>query len=206
MATINSFIQYSDFEVRISGTVEEPLFCAKDVCDVLGIGNSRQAITKIKGEYRASVKMTTPGGLQNMTFLKEAGLYLLVLRSRKAQAEPFQNWVCGEVLPCIRKFGCYSPPETKVTDRHTMKVETEYELQVQVVRYIREHTKLDVSVALGENQDTAEKRIRSKMLGYEKGTPDILIHHLTNKYNGLALELKTPKGTGEISPEQYTQL
>ena len=131
---------------------------------------------------------------------------MLIMRSKKPQAAPFQNWVCGEVLPCLRKYGCYPKPESTVAEKHIMNVETEFDLQVQVVRYIREYINLDISVGLGENQDTSEKRIKSKMLGYVKGTPDIVLHDLTEKYNGFALELKTPKETEEVSAEQHAQL
>ena len=34
------------------------------------------------------------------------------MRSDKPQAEPFQDWVCGEVLPAIRKHGMYATDVT----------------------------------------------------------------------------------------------
>jgi prophage antirepressor-like protein len=37
----------------------------------------------------------------------EAGLYRLVMKSRKPEAEAFQEWVTGTVLPAIRKDGAY---------------------------------------------------------------------------------------------------
>ena len=40
-----------------------------------------------------------------MAVISESGLYRLILTSRKPQAEPFQDWVCQEVLPQIRKTG-----------------------------------------------------------------------------------------------------
>ena len=42
-----------------------------------------------------------------MTFINEMNLYKVIMRSDKPQAEPFQDWVCGEVLPSIRKNGGY---------------------------------------------------------------------------------------------------
>jgi len=49
----------------------------------------------------------TPGGLQSMNIISESGLYKYIMRSEKDQAEPFQNWVTGEVLPTIRRTGRY---------------------------------------------------------------------------------------------------
>ena len=129
MATINSFIQFENFNVRIAGTSEEPLFCAKDVCDVLGLCNSRKATSAINSKFTASLPVTGQDSRPRpMTFLKEPGLYMLIMKTRKPQAAPFQEWVCGEVLPCIRKYGCYPKPELKVTDKHTLTVETEFQL------------------------------------------------------------------------------
>lgn len=42
-----------------------------------------------------------------MIFINEKNLYKVIMRSDKPQAEPFQDWVCGEVLPSIRKHGAY---------------------------------------------------------------------------------------------------
>ena len=41
-------------------------------------------------------------------FLTEAGLYRMLNRSNKPEAEVFQKWVNKEVLPSIRKTGSYS--------------------------------------------------------------------------------------------------
>lgn len=43
-----------------------------------------------------------------LTFVSEKNLYKVIMRSDKPQAEPFQDWVCGDVLPSIRKNGIYA--------------------------------------------------------------------------------------------------
>ena len=45
-----------------------------------------------------------------MTIVSEAGLYSLILRSRKPEAKAFKRWVTHEVLPSIRKTGAYLSP------------------------------------------------------------------------------------------------
>jgi len=47
-------------------------------------------------------------------FLTEAGLYGLVMVSRKPQAKAFKRWVKHEVLPSIRKHGTYSIDYDKI--------------------------------------------------------------------------------------------
>lgn len=41
-------------------------------------------------------------------FLTEAGVYKLIFKSRKPEAERFQDWVTDVVLPAIRKTGSYN--------------------------------------------------------------------------------------------------
>ena len=45
-------------------------------------------------------------------FLTESGVYKLIFKSRKPNAEAFTDWVTDEVLPSIRKTGGYQIPKT----------------------------------------------------------------------------------------------
>ena len=104
-------------EIRVTGTSEEPLFCLVDVCKVLEIKNASMAKRKLKGGglkiIEGGSSVTNQYGDTEieqknfLTFISEQNLYRLVMRSNKPQAEPFQDWVCGEVLPSIRKRGGY---------------------------------------------------------------------------------------------------
>lgn len=42
-------------------------------------------------------------------FLTESGVYKLIFKSHKKEAEKFQDWVTDEVLPSIRQTGGYIP-------------------------------------------------------------------------------------------------
>lgn len=111
---MNNEIQQFDFkgnQVRILGDKKgEPWFVAKDVCNVLGITNNRDAIGELDTDEKNTVVITDgiPGN-PNKTIVSEAGLYRLVMRSRKPEAKEFQRWVTHEVLPQIRKTGGYIP-------------------------------------------------------------------------------------------------
>ena len=86
----------------------EALFCAKDVCDALKYGNSREALRKHVDEKDVTKRDTlTKGGKQMMTFINESGLYALILSSKLESARRFKHWVTSEVLPSIRKQGGY---------------------------------------------------------------------------------------------------
>lgn len=89
----------------------EPLFIVKDVCAALGIANSRDAVETLHDDELVSVKATSGGQARQMQAVTESGLYALIFKSRKAEAEKFRRWVTGEVLPAIRKHGRYDPVE-----------------------------------------------------------------------------------------------
>jgi prophage antirepressor-like protein len=107
------FKYHSNVDVRVAGTSQSPLFCAKDVCLILGIKNHRDAITRLKPEETSVAQTDSLGGKQQMTFVTESGLYRLIFTSQKKEAEVFRTWVFSEVLPAIRKTGSFEL-ETKV--------------------------------------------------------------------------------------------
>jgi prophage antirepressor-like protein len=80
---------------------------AKEVCDILGISKYRDILLKLDADERASFKVDTPGGSQDMSFINEPGLYRLIMRSRNPSAIAFQRWVTHDVLPSIRASGSY---------------------------------------------------------------------------------------------------
>ena len=93
-------------QIRTAGTSEEPLFCLSDICRVLKLqpGRVKQRLNQ-KGITLGNTP--TQGGEQQMVYINEQNLYKVIMRSDKPQAEAFQDRVCGEVLPSIRKNGGY---------------------------------------------------------------------------------------------------
>lgn len=85
----------------------EPWFIAKDVCDILGYKNVSQAIDDNCRKSGIS-KRYIPILSANYTLIDEGNLYRLVIKSNKPEAEPFESYVCDEVLPTLRKTGSYS--------------------------------------------------------------------------------------------------
>ena len=101
---------YKNSPIRIVEKDGEPWFVAKDVCDILALGNPRSSIALLDEDERGVHSMDTPSGKQEMGIISEAGLYSLILRSRKPEAKAFKRWVTHEVLPSIRKTGAYLSP------------------------------------------------------------------------------------------------
>lgn len=91
----------------------EPWFVAKDVCDVLGIKNVSDTLSKVlDADEKGIDTIDTLGGTQRVSIINESGLYALIMKSRKPQAQAFRKWVTSEVLPSIRKHGAYMTPDT----------------------------------------------------------------------------------------------
>ena len=93
-------------EIIIKGDVNNPLFRASDIGNVLDISNIRTSINDFNETEKVVHSMDTLGGTQQVTFLTEKGLYKVLFKSRKPIAEKFQNWVC-EVIKEIRLNGIY---------------------------------------------------------------------------------------------------
>lgn len=94
----------------------EPWFVAKDVCDILEISNPSDALKRLDDDERSRFNLGRQG---ETNIVNEAGLYVLVLGSRKPEAHEFKRWVTHEVLPQIRRTGGYIPT-TDVDDDMTI--------------------------------------------------------------------------------------
>lgn len=99
-------------KVRVLSIDNEPWFVGKDVAEVLGYSNTRDAISKhVDEEDKGVAKCDTPSGAQQMTIINESGMYSLILSSKLSNAKKFKRWVTSEVLPAIRKTGSYNLPD-----------------------------------------------------------------------------------------------
>ena len=132
--------QVAVFENPEFGTVrtatdekDEPWFCAKDLCDVLGY---KRAYDTVKQRVRSSdtIKYSVTRTVKNrygecsgrgvvvqMIFVNESGFYALVLGSKLATAVKFKDWVTSVVLPQIRKTGGYIPVHEGESEEETIR-------------------------------------------------------------------------------------
>lgn len=117
---MNNEIQKFDFKGAplrtLTDKAGEPWFVAKDVCDILGLENSRKATAELDSDEKNTVTISDGiAGNPNKTIISEPGLYRLVMKSRKPEAKEFQRWVTHEVLPSIRKHGGYMAGQERMT-------------------------------------------------------------------------------------------
>lgn len=112
---MNNEMQRFDFKGAALRTLTdeagEPWFVAKDVCDILELGNTTNALRALDEDEKTNFtncNVAQNGGRAPL-IISEPGLYKLIMRSRKPEAKEFQRWVTHEVLPQIRKTGGYIP-------------------------------------------------------------------------------------------------
>lgn len=117
---MNTEIQSFDFNTAslrvLTDKSGEPWFVAKDVCDILEIRTNNlraildtDEISELSNDY--SIDIAQNGG-RTPLIISEAGLYGLILKSRKPEAKEFKRWITHEVLPSIRKHGIYATENT----------------------------------------------------------------------------------------------
>lgn len=140
-------------EVRTILVNDEPFFVGKDVAEVLGYSNTKDALSRhVDSEDKTGSRITTSGQSRNMTIINESGLYSLILKSKLPSAKKFKRWVTSEVLPQIRKHGMYATDEllnnpdllievaTKLKEERTLRLVAEQrvnELQPKADYYDR---------------------------------------------------------------------
>ena len=100
-------------EIRTVEINGEPWFVGKDIAKALDYKNSTVALQdNVDTEDKGVTKVSTLGGMQEMTVINESGLYSMVFGSRLPNAKKFKHWVTAEVIPSIRKTGSYNLPQT----------------------------------------------------------------------------------------------
>lgn len=101
---------FENNQVRTLLINDEPWFVGKDVAQILGYSNPRDALSKhVDDEDKNSVAIRDGNkGNPNQTVINESGVYALVFGSKLPSAKRFKHWVTSEVLPQIRKAGSYA--------------------------------------------------------------------------------------------------
>ena len=105
-------LKYNAAEVRMIIKDGTPWWVLRDVCNALGLSNSRIVADRLDEDDVSQTYITDSlGRKQQTTVVNESGLYNVILRSDKPEAKKFKRWLTHEVLPSIRKHGAYMTPE-----------------------------------------------------------------------------------------------
>lgn len=180
MKDIQIFNNVQFGQVRVITKDGEPWFVGKDVAEILGYANTRDALSKhVDLEDKSDVAIHDGSQNRTMTIINESGLYSLILGSKLPSAKKFKKWVTSDVLPSIRKHGMYATDElinnpdlliaaaTKIKEERQARLEAE-KLRDKLIHQNKLYTTSEIAKELGLksanklNQLLAEKKIQYK--------------------------------------------
>ena len=114
---MNELSQVENFNAKIYGTAEEPLFLARDIAEILEHSRASEMLKSVDDDEKLMQEMFASGQNRQMWFLTESGLYEVLMLSRKPKAKEFKRKV-KEILKTIRKHGTYmTQPQVPTTQR-----------------------------------------------------------------------------------------
>lgn len=173
-------------EIRVLEINNEPWFVGKDVAEILGYSNSKDAIKKhVDEEDKQVIQRSQFATLEipnrGMTIINESGLYSLILSSKLPNAKKFKRWVTNEVLPSIRKHGAYMTEDTiekaltnpdfliqlatKLKEERELRIKAENE-KIRLIHQGKLYTATEIAKELGFtsarklNADLKDKKIQ----------------------------------------------
>jgi len=152
---IDETVSFDEKNIRVIGSYEEPWFVAKDICNILELPNITNALKILPEKWRGLKLLSTFGGEQNMNIINEAGLYKLIMRSNKPISQKFQEVVCEEILPSLRKKGEFKLQEL---------IDKNKELEEEKLKLEEDKNKLETE------KNLQIKKLENKVLRKQKRT------------------------------------
>ena len=177
---------YEDQNVRTTIKDGEIWWVLKDVCEILGLSNSRKVAERLEDDEKSNVTLSD---VRNVSFeipnrglciINEAGLYKVILRSDKPEAKKFMKWVTHEVLPSIRKHGAY------ITTEKMEELMNDPNTWIKLIRTLQQERREKVQL---QNQIERDKPkiIFSDAVSYSES--DILVGELAKILKGNGIEI-----------------
>lgn len=199
---------FEGHEVEVFELDGQVLFNAKHVAEILEIKNVNDNIRSMTNKQvikltNSKIGKTDFRKLHNTgeNFLTESGVYKLVFKSHKPNAEAFTDWVTDEVLPIMRKTGGYvnnddlfiatylpyADESTKLMFKSTLSTVRKQNEIIENQKKEIEH-KEDVIIGLVDEISLAEKRqILNRVVRYNHANYrerwSVLYREFENKYH-----------------------
>ena len=197
---------------RIYGTIENPLFLAKDVAEWIEHSDVSTMLRKIDEEEKVTNNVCTPGGVQKAWFLTEDGFYEVLMQSRKPIAKQFKKEV-KKILKDIRKTGMYATDElldnpdlliaaaTKLKEERAARLKAENKVKVL-------KPKADFYDEVAGSKDSIEMGHVAKVLGIKGIGRNKLFEILRNKKildkNNIPYQKFVDSGYFRVLEQKYT--
>jgi prophage antirepressor-like protein len=219
---VHQAFHYQESEVRTVLLDNEPWFVASDVCVCLELGNMTMALSRIDQDDISSTEVVDSiGRRQRARIVNEAGLYELILGSRKSEARTFKRWVTHDVIPAIRKTGSYSLTQPQsVEDLIILQAQSMKEMRQQlnaVATQLQTHQhridNLDHIAVDGDAQQRLNKMIRryahQEGVTFQKAWRDFTDRFNTAYHTNLTARVENYRekhGLKELTRPQYLSM
>lgn len=180
------------------------LFCLLDVAKALGYSRPADAVSQhCEGVYKIPTPTQNQHNatvMQNMKFGKEGNVYRLAMKSKLPNAEKFQDWVCDEVLPEIRKTGSYN-------QSGNYKVAYPYKKQINRLERLREIDRDRIEIMQNWVLNLQEERnIYHQQIKAYIGTICTRNFSESENMNQLGELLKAVRSEQNLSPSQLSAM
>lgn len=149
---------WNNHEIRFVDVDGEWWAVANDIAKAMGFRDSNVALRKMPNKYKGQYKVRTPGGIQKMMVLTEKGLYRLIMRSNKPEAEAFQDWAFDVIKQLRQATGLEGFEVFRMMDKQHQK---------DAMKRLRDGLKRPVRVNFIKANTVANKAVSNKY-GYSK--------------------------------------
>lgn len=189
---------FNNKEIRFIEKDGEYWAVASDVAIILGFRDAFNATKYLPEHVKDTLKGSTLGGQQMLTVINEKGIYRLVMRSNKPEAEDFQDWICDVLVELRQATGLKGYEAFRMLDKQKQKeamaiIQRAYKSD-KPFNYIKANTIANKAVSTAFGYE--------KMIGKEKMTPEMLevrqvilddVVKLTETKNQFNLDIKVSK-------------
>ncbi|EGT3663350.1 toxin Bro [Clostridioides difficile] len=172
---MNEIMNFEGKEIEVFEFEGQILFNPKHVAECLDISDVNSSIRKFNDNQ--VVKLTN-SKMHNMqfrklhntgeNFLTESGVYKLIFKSKKEEADRFQDWISDEVLPQIRQTGAY------ITNNANPEKLREKASEIEKLQLAYNSTSMLKELLDGAGFDNKSKLLTAKTL-YKKAGIDLPI-------------------------------
>lgn len=144
---------------------------AKDVTDALGFSKAKDGTKKMPEKYKGVHKVPTLGGNQEMIVLNEKGLYRLIMRSNRPEAEAFQDWVFDVIKNLRQSVGLEGFQIFRMLDKEHQKA-----AMSKLNHTLNHPVRIDfIKANTISNKIISDKHGYPKMIKKSEMTPDMLV-------------------------------
>ncbi len=112
---------WNGFAIRFVSVKNEWHAVLKDVAEALNYRDAFNAGKYLPAKYKGTTFWSTPGGTQELITVSEVGLYRLISRSNKPEAQEFQDWIYNSIKQLRQSVGLEAYEAFRMLDKQKQR-------------------------------------------------------------------------------------